>query len=163
MGSLLILIAATPLRADDRYFYSGGKKHPLTPATDWIGVAAAPEQIAKVKKRVEDSGVLREKTDPVAHDRKGITVMPVEAGQAGNVNASLVAAGHRTVRVFRNGKADPIVETDDLVVRFKPEVTRNEADRMLAARGAVIVREIGNFAPNTYLARVVNGQPSTDN
>ena len=111
LRSVLLLSCAIPAAADDNYFYAGGKKSPLTPATDWIGMEmTAADQTAEVNKQVSDAGLLRPGQSVVTHTQMQIVVLPVVSGQTGKAQSSVTKGVKRTVRVFQNGLTDPIVE-----------------------------------------------------
>ncbi|MBV9470982.1 MAG: S8 family serine peptidase, partial [Abitibacteriaceae bacterium] len=61
------------------------------------------------------------------------------------------------VRVFQNGDNKyPIVETDEFLIQFKPNVAKSQATALLAKYGAVLDSPLGPYAPNGYLAHVID-------
>lgn len=159
------------------FFYSSqkdgqapDKKEPLAPATDWVGVQLEPDaSMAETEKEIKAKIDVDNGRATSQHERAKILLFPVQAGKAESTKQQLRAQrkalkGMRhVVRVFEH-KLGPVIETDELVVRFKDNVTESQAAALLAQDGAVIVEPLGEFAPNGYLARVTDPErtPSTE-
>src|SRR5688572_21966124 len=162
-------LASFTVNAADEYFYSGGKKHALIPEPDWLAVEVTdPASYEAVERELKNSKLAAADRSGIRHDKfKILTVrLTDEPGAQGKAKekAAKVKGTKRTARVFKNGKHEPVVETDEFVIRFADEVPRVEINRLLQARGAEIISPLGNFAPNGFLARVLDpvATPSTD-
>ena len=167
-----LLLSASPVRPQQTsqppspdapvFFYAGGKKYFLKPATRWIAVEGGRGvSMPALERRVKAQVRLDPTRSAVRHDGHGILVLPVPAEesaassrQRASGRLERLAGVRRSVRVFENGSLPPIVETDEFLIRFRPEVSAAAAAALLSRHGARILRPLPPSSPNGYVARV---------
>lgn len=134
---------------------------PLYPTDDWIAVRVAKNSSVKAARaRVAAEMEVDEQRQPSFSERYRILMEPVKRGRARKL-----APGRgieREVRAFHNGTLPPIVETHEILVRFKPTFGRDQIDALLAPKSATIVRPLGDYAPNAFLIQVDEAVSSID-
>lgn len=147
--------------ADDSYYYSGGQRHPLPVATQWLAVQLnASGQAATVAAAVKTRSALDTKRAVRKLRRFNVAILPLQNARSvaarSTVRNSVVKAGgvQRVLRAFGDGP-NPIIETDEFLVQFKQNIDQRAAARLVAARGAELLEKLGPYAPNGYLARVL--------
>lgn len=118
------------------YFYAGGQKVSLQPASNWSGVQLSPNAKAPT------GGSAR------VYSRRNIVLFP-----KGERTAS-VQGVKRAIRVFKNGAQPPIIETDEILVRFKSGVSPQRAQQLAHSVGAQLGKAIGASSPNGFYAYV---------
>ncbi|RYD19812.1 MAG: hypothetical protein EOP88_17550, partial [Verrucomicrobiaceae bacterium] len=141
--------------APNETYRVNGQAYPLYETKDWVAVRVS-EGTSLQNLRADLAGQV--KTDdtrqPVFHEKTRILVEPVQPGAAKQL--TLRAGASKPVRVFLNGSMPPIVETEEFLVQFKPGVGRDEIDNILNSVNAEILRPLGDYTPNGYVARVRN-------
>jgi len=142
--SMLCAVLMAPAGAQQGpYFYAGGKKAPLPPRANVVAVqvtpGVSPQNFAKAAGGATKVLV-----------RKRIVLFP--AASAARVRS--LSGARRTFRTFQNGSLLPIIETDEILVRFKPGVSSSRARELALSVGAALGAPIGATSPNGYLAYV---------
>ncbi|MDQ3814311.1 MAG: carboxypeptidase regulatory-like domain-containing protein [Armatimonadota bacterium] len=105
------------------------------------------------------------KKQPVYDKDTNILMVPVETDAPGNTKQRLRAKlkslpnVRRVVRTFGKGRL-PMVETTEILIRFKNNITRDQAAALVSQYGGQLVQPLGRFASNGYLVRVKN--PATN-
>lgn len=157
------------------FFYSGGKRQELQLSARWEGVKFRPvasqrardRQLLTLSNRASTFASVSSLEGAISHKEHNIVVFPVKGEVTPSAKNTLRAELNRDrevarlVRVFDNGNLPPIVETDEFLIQFKPQVTQAQANALLAQHGATIVRPLGKYAPNGYVARVVDRNNSS--
>lgn len=144
----LLLAGPESLRAQDTFYLHGAKRVPLTEEASWTGYElAAGSDPAKVEADLRRSARKAHDRAAVYDPKRRLLMVPAE-------NAAAPKGTVRRVRLFKNGSADPIVETRELVVRFKDGVTRARVNQILKPLQGTILSRIGDHAPNAYLVEV---------
>lgn len=159
LATILAGLLSTPAaEAQESYFYSGGKKQPLQVSQSWVAF------------RTDGSVNTAELKGDAALDPKrradriqsNVLIAPVRPGatRAERQNLEHALKGKRGVkrslRAYETKLGSPMVETGDVLVQFRPEITKEQADAILAENGAEIVRPLGPYAPNGYVVRVTD-------
>ncbi|HVF10488.1 MAG TPA: S8 family serine peptidase, partial [Abditibacteriaceae bacterium] len=143
------------------FFYSGGKKHLLTPSTRWSVVELEPGVSASALEQQAVGTLAIDSTRrALRYTKKNIVVLPLavsaaRAPQQARAQSEKLPGAKRTLRAFGDGPA-PIIETDDILVRFKPAVSPARIKALLAPYRATVVQPLGRYAPNGFLLRVPN-------
>jgi subtilisin family serine protease len=149
------------------FFYAGGERYPLTESSGWIAVRVDEDASPAA---VEMALAATVEVDPtrqgVYHSKYRILVQPVTETQrpavAQQADATAAVEGvQASVRMFHNGKLSPIIETDEFLIQFTPDIPRAEIDEVLAQHGAEIARPLGSYAPNGYVVRMRDAQSSS--
>lgn len=138
---LVLCLGLGTAAASTDYFYAGGKRYPLTPNSHWIAALYQPGKAGAAASRLPKSTSYK----LLQHGR----ILLAPAGTPLRATAGLV----RTVRVF-GSVAWPIVETDEILIRFRSNVTPARAAAILKAAGAPLMRPLGAYASNGYLGRI---------
>ena len=164
--SLGLLMMASPLALsqaiEDAHYFSGGKRVELRANPDWVAVKVTPgKNTAAVKAGMRNRLAVREDVDGIENTVAGVVVQKIETRSPKFkskarvlTDATTVEGVERKLRTFQNGDLAPVVDTGELCVRFSEDVTPDEVKQRLAEVGATIVRPLGDFAPNGYLAVV---------
>ncbi len=166
----LLLLAAVLLASSHRasaatFYYSGGKKHALTPSATWVGVAVEagnPLDVAARELRTASGAAAAAPALTLRADK--MVLQKVAPGRAhAAARAAAGGKGLRPLRIYEMpGLKGPMIETGELLVQFKPHITRARAAEILAAHGAEIEEPLGDFAPNGYRAVLPADQSATD-
>lgn len=157
LAGFLACLMLEVMGAPASFFFSGGVQHELTPETEWIAVQLRRGPAAKsVEKHLRDRGLVKAEGQSVYHERHRILVLPVARGKRSQAEVEAIPGAQREIRAYSNGGLDPILETDEFVIRFKSDIGRDEVVEVLRAEGAEIVRPLGDYSPNGYLARVIS-------
>ncbi|MCW1916012.1 S8 family serine peptidase [Luteolibacter sp. GHJ8] len=142
------LLVSTSLPGQDAFYYDGPNKVALKQETDWTAYElAAGSDPSTVEAEVRKSALKGQNRTAVFDPKRRFLAVPAE-------NATTPKGALRKVRLFKNGTADPIMETRELVVRFKDGVTRKQIERILKPLRGTILSAIGDYAPNAYLVEV---------
>jgi subtilisin family serine protease len=148
VSCLLLAFSISETQAEDSFYYDGAKKVPLAEENSWTGYELAEgSDPAKVEAEARKSARKELKRPAVYDPGRRLLAVPAE-------NAKAPKGALRKVRLFKNGNADPIIETRELVVRFKAGLTRERANKVLKPLRGKILRPIGDYAPNAYLVEV---------
>jgi subtilisin family serine protease len=160
------------------YTFRGGTRVPYTPLPGLIGVIPSlkdvgPESANKLDELFTSLGLVRVESQPMEQvsedaafqvsapiprpavlqrarepqERRGITSQGIDQMAALRSSPLVAAAGPLFAR---SGPAFAIF-TNRLMIRFLPDVTTNERDRLLTEHGLRLIREIA-FSPNLFLA-----------
>lgn len=168
---------AAPVRAEvaepinpssGNYYYAGGQKYVLPPSGDWVGVQVEPNTSNALVKGVQSEAALDEDRKPVRVGKGNLLLLPVDQDAQPEKKRKLKTRLRRSTKVRRvlrtwsgMGGGLPFIDTGQFVVRFKPGITRAQAQQILAQRGAVLEGSLGAIAPNGYVARVRNPQTTS--
>jgi len=151
------MILAAASAAPDDFYYSAGRKHPLTPSDEWVGVAVEdgePLDVAARELRQATGAAAEAPSLTLAAD--GMVLQKVPPGKAARLRADRGGVSRRPLRVYETPRsAGPVVETGEVLVQFKPHVSRERAEEILAAHGAVLKEPLGKFAPNGFRAELL--------
>ena len=165
-----VLFAPAAHGQEATYFYSGGKKNALPVSTKWSAIQLEPGgSPLEVQKALRGAAGIDAGRAPVFYNRKKILALPLRTDATTATRGALRAKAkrlrgvRRALRAFGNGDK-PILETDEFVVQFKESVSRQKIQSLLAAQGATIIRPLGRYASNGFLARILNsnGPTATD-
>lgn len=158
---LNILFFNGRLPAQEAHFFSGGRKYVLEESTDWVAVEIEDNSdVVRLENTSKARGLMSSTRNSILHDRYRILVIPLEpngtTSQRTQQREELkkTKGVRRLLRTFKNGDLPPKVETDEFVIRFENNVPRKAIEKLLAAHHATIVRPLGGFAPNGFVARV---------
>ncbi|RYD45760.1 MAG: hypothetical protein EOP85_08760, partial [Verrucomicrobiaceae bacterium] len=146
----------------DAHYFSGGKRVELRASSDWVAVKVKPgKNTAGVKAGMRNRLAVRQDVDGIENPAAGVVVQKIETRSPQYrtkaqvvTDATAVEGVERKLRTFQNGDLAPVVDTGELCVRFAEDLTLEEVTRRLAEVGAKIIRPLGDFAPNGYLAGV---------
>lgn len=143
-----LLASLGSLNAQDTFYLDGAKRIPLIEESSWTAYELAPgSDPVKVEADVRRGARKALDRTSVYDPKRRLLAVPAE-------NAAAPKGAVRKVRLFKNGSADPIIETRELVVRFKDGVTRARANKILKPLQGTILSRIGDYAPNAYLVEV---------
>ncbi len=126
------------------FFYSGGQKVSLQPASNWSGV------------QLSAGAALPSDGSAQIYARRNIVLFPKGARAASAKNVK------RAIRAFKNGSLPPIVETDEILVRFKSGVSLERARQLALNVGAKLGEAIGASSPNGFHAYVHTSTTAMD-
>ena len=126
------------------FFYSEGQKVSLQPASNWSGVQLSPGAALPADGAAQ------------IYARRNIVLFPKGARAASAKNVK------RAIRAFKNGSQPPIVETDEILVRFKSGVSIERARQLALSVGAELGEAIGASSPNGFHAYVHTNTTAMD-
>ncbi len=150
LGAQFILANCVTCDAAD-YFYSSGKKHPLARIENvWaMGVPSATGNPASSSDRTASQAD--------GWERHGVRIVRAEGAR--DAVAALTAAASQPSfinPVFDYGGGEPLVVTDEFIVRFPPGLGDDDIARINKSYGAVVLRQAAG-EPNTFVLRAEGG------
>ena len=123
--------------------YFGDKPVSLVVSTQWSGVQVATNVSLDTVARTGGNGVI--------YAKQRIVLFPAANG-AVKTDAELMAlpGAKRVSRVFNNHGGAPIVETDDILVSFRPGTTSVVAQQVALSVGASLSAPLGTQSPLSF-------------
>ena len=137
---------ASPAQADyptNQTVYFDNTPVNLTVSSQWSGV--------QVSTNVSLESVAQAGGNGKIYPRQRIVLFPSLKSDA---QLMAINGARRVVRVFNNAGLMPIVESDDLLVRFQPGVSSTAAQQIALSVGATLGSPLGAQSPNAYHAYV---------
>ena len=160
--SLILIAGQHPAKSQDNdagfYYYSDHRKIPLTPSSDHIAMRFKPGQKYHISKSFP-SLVLPTKEKDLPQNRLVVFNL-----QTNLTNADVKKLQHDLSRdpnielvapVFKAPAASMIV-TDEFIVQFAPNISKNDIIEFNNIYGVEIVKK-ATWSKNTYILRVLNG------
>ncbi len=149
------------------FYYFGQQKKPIERLDDTVAVAMAGAITDKRLQRLQESeravdalglnpallerNILVHRTAPAASGPQRVGVF------AGRLSAAPTV--RFVTHIFHDPASDSLmILTDEIAVRFKPEVAQDQIDALNAQLGVEIV-EVKPYAPNQFLLRVLEPTP----
>lgn len=129
---------------------------------DWVAVKVkSGKNTAGVKAEMRNRLAVRNDVDGIENTVAGVVAQQIETRSPKfrtkalvSSDATAVEGVERRLRTFKNGDLAPVVDTGEFCVRFSADVPLEEVKRRLAEVRATIIRPLGSYAPNGYLAVV---------
>ncbi|MCY9579545.1 S8 family peptidase [Paenibacillus alvei] len=146
-----------PSENHSHYYYSNGERIPLIPIKDMVAVKI-DENVNQVNLFNEEGEIQKPLFDI---PRYGIQVFNNESEDGkrlisfneGDINPM------GTVPIFKKSENDPniMVADNKFIVQFKPNVTKDQIDKLNEANNVKIVKSLG-YAENGYVLQTETGQ-----
>lgn len=156
---LSVLCGILPVQAqnysNEQTFYFGDSPAKLRLSSQWTGVQVTAGTSLDTVSKSGGSGRIY-KSQRVVLFPKGSGALQTEA------ELKAIKGVSRIIRVFDNGKLPPIVETNDILVRFKPGTTAQRAGQLALAAGASLGAPLGPQSPGAFHAYVNTNTTAID-
>src|SRR5215212_11931191 len=146
-----IYIRTTSDEGRGGYYYANGQRVELVPEPRVFSLKMGPGRSSLSPEALD---ILRERTDPILFiEHKGIKVYETDAEttqRALRILNEEDAVSFATPAFRRSPSSDELIfVTNEFLVQFKPDVTRQQIDEINAKRGTWIVEELG-YASNAF-------------
>lgn len=153
--------------ATNEYFYSRGRKVPVSRREDLVALridpAAEPARLEAAVSRARDvAGAALQPSDEFA-EMQSETLRIFKAPQSGErqareaaAEAATIAPGVKVGEVYTNDSGRPLVLTDEIVVKFRRDLGASDVQSLRAEYGLDEVEKIA-FSENAYLLRTADG------
>src|SRR5215208_2627981 len=150
-----IEIRATSDEARGGYYWVNGQRVELVPEPHAFSLKMGPRRVPLSPEAWE---ILRERANPALFiDNKGIKVYETDTEttqRALRILNEEEAVSFATPAFRRSPSSDELMfVTNEFLVQFKPEMTRQQIDEINARHGTWIVEELG-YAPNAFKLEV---------
>lgn len=142
-----ITLNAHPAMAQDypqnQTVYFGNTPVNLTVSSQWSGIQVATNVTLESVAQAGGNGKI--------YAKQRIVLFPTVKSDA---DLMAITGAKRVVRVFNNAGLPPIVESDDILVRFQPGTSTVTAQQLVASVGATLGAALGPQSPAGYHAYV---------
>jgi subtilisin family serine protease len=144
-----------------QYYYAGGERHPVQRRDDLVAVVfhsrAQPENFRSF---ADTRSSTLEPVDEFAEmQESNVRIFKLSNGRSAAARRSMFADireegdVEHVGPVYTNEHGQPLVLTEEIVCKFKPEKTSDEIQRLLAEHGLEEVDQLG-FSENAFVLRV---------